>query len=227
MRVLGIDTALDRCSLAIVEGGGVLASQTQRLTKGHAEVAPLMLKSLLDETRLRAGDLDRVGVVVGPGGFTGVRIGLALARGLALGTGIAVIGVSAMAALLDGWRGAEKASGLTAIVLDARRGQVFAALYSGAREKVAPFAASPVDASRTLLDAAGESAVAVIGAGGALLPETPPHWRLAEPDAAIDPVRVARLAAAAPAPSAPPAPIYLRPPDAAPGAPSPFAGLIP
>ncbi|MBI1364483.1 MAG: tRNA (adenosine(37)-N6)-threonylcarbamoyltransferase complex dimerization subunit type 1 TsaB [Alphaproteobacteria bacterium] len=221
MIVLGIDTALKSCSAAILRDGETLAERRAPLEKGHAERLAPMVAEALAEARVDARDLDRVGVVVGPGGFAGVRVGLAFARAFALGTEIQAVGVTSLAALAAGAGGA----GLLAPVIDARRGQVYAALYGPALEIIeAPFVAAPEEAWIRLRLAAGGASFALCGAGAELLPaaQTP----IAGAEDEIDPKIVARLAAAAAAPAGPPAPLYLRPPDAKPGGPSLFAELV-
>ncbi|MEZ5926895.1 MAG: tRNA (adenosine(37)-N6)-threonylcarbamoyltransferase complex dimerization subunit type 1 TsaB [Parvularculaceae bacterium] len=101
--VLALDTALKSCSLAILdrgpEGARVLADIHERLEKGHAErIAPMAMDALA-KASLGVKDIDRVGVVIGPGAFAGVRVGVAFARGLALGTKLDVVGVTSLAAL--------------------------------------------------------------------------------------------------------------------------------
>lgn len=224
MIVLGLDTALKACSVAILKDGATLAMTSAPLAQGHAERLAPMVAETLDAAGLSVRDLDRVGVVVGPGTFAGVRVGLAFVRGLAIGTTIEAVGVTSLAALAAG---IDAAAPLRAAVIDARRGQVYAALYDAASvPRLAPFVSSPEEALRRLTDAAGAAAVALAGDGVALMGPLPSGWLAdAGPDQ-IDATTVARLAATAPKPEAPPAPLYLRPPDATPAAPASFAGLL-
>lgn len=224
MLVLALDTALKSCSVAILDGERVLADFHERLEKGHAErIAPMVIEALA-AAGVGVKDLDRVGVVIGPGAFAGVRVGVAFARGLALGTGLDVVGVTSLAALAGGL--ALAAGSLAAPVIDARRGQVYAGLYDSAfNVRVDPFVATPEEAAARLAAAAGGAAVVPTGDGAGLIT---PYTEFSGDGAGgdIDAKVVARLAAIAPPPAAPPAPLYLRPPDARPGAPSPFAGLL-
>lgn len=218
MRVLAIDTAFDACSAAIVDGGAVCWRETRLIGRGHAEILPVMVAEGLAATASAVADLDRVGVVVGPGAFAGIRIGLAFTRGLCLGTGVVAIGVTSLRALAA----SVAAPGPVAPVFDARRGQVYAALFDrDGREIVAPFVAAPETAAERL-SAYGESALA--GSGAALVAPYMTAPIVAANVSMIDPVALARLAAAAPAPGAPPSPLYLRPPDAAPQSGTIFAG---
>ncbi|HXI85963.1 MAG TPA: tRNA (adenosine(37)-N6)-threonylcarbamoyltransferase complex dimerization subunit type 1 TsaB, partial [Parvularculaceae bacterium] len=105
MIVLGLDTALKSCSAAIVENGSLRAEARLPLEKGHAEHLAPMVAALFREAQIGPRGIDRVGVVVGPGAFAGVRVGLAFARGLALGTEIRIVGVTSLAALAAGAAG--------------------------------------------------------------------------------------------------------------------------
>jgi tRNA threonylcarbamoyladenosine biosynthesis protein TsaB len=210
MRVLAIDTAFDACSVALLDGDRTLRAETRLIGRGHAEILPVMVAGMLAEAALAVGDLDRVGVVVGPGAFAGVRVGVAFARGLCLGTRLKAIGVTSLKALAAG----VSAQGAVAAVFDARRGQVYAALFDGGGdERVAPFVAAPSDAAARL---SIDGLLTLAGSGAALVAPLMKVNVDVAPSAEIDPVIVARLAALAPEPAAPPSPLYLRPPDAAP-----------
>ena len=89
MRVLALDTALDACAAAVLdtEGRDLLASETQPMSRGHAEALMPMVARVMDAARLEFSDIDRIAVTVGPGSFTGVRVGIAAARGIALAAG--------------------------------------------------------------------------------------------------------------------------------------------
>ncbi len=235
MLVLALDTALQSCSAAVLSRNETLAARRLPLEKGHAEHLAVLVAETAAEAGVALKDLDRVGVVVGPGGFTGVRVGLAFARALALGTAIEVVGVTTMQALAETIferQGREKA---VAPVIDARRGQVYAALYGAdGAEWLAPFAATPVEAgdrigqataARGMAGTTEDPAAILAGSGARLIAGAPGHWRLTDEPTQIDPVTLARLAAAARKPDGPPAPLYLRPPDARAARPSILAGL--
>jgi tRNA threonylcarbamoyladenosine biosynthesis protein TsaB len=214
MYVMGLDTALKRCSVAILREGEVLADESAGMERGHAEHLAPMASAALSKAGLGVRDLDRVGVVVGPGGFTGVRVALSFARGLGVGTGIEIVGVTSLAALAAD---VDVNSELVAPVIDARRGQVYAALYDGAGACIlAPFVETPEHALECLHEAAGNKKFVLTGSGAPLLDQS------ADGGAEIDAKTVARIAAGAPLPAGPPAPLYLRPPDAKPGKPGVF-----
>ncbi len=219
MLTLALDTALQACSVAIVRDGAPMAVVASPLVKGHAERIAPMVRSALAEAGVEVASLDRIGVVVGPGGFTGVRVGLAFARSLSLGVKAEVVGVNSLKALSIMVKGAA----LVAPVIDARRGQVYAALYDDAgKELLAPFVAAPEAALRRLRDAAGGKATTSIGSGAALIGAEGAGWEIFPGDGQIDVLTLARFCACAAISDHPPAPLYLRPPDAKAAGPSLF-----
>ncbi|WP_425410413.1 tRNA (adenosine(37)-N6)-threonylcarbamoyltransferase complex dimerization subunit type 1 TsaB [Hyphococcus sp.] len=217
MLVMGLDTALQRCSVAIMRGETVYADFASDMERGHAEHLAPMAAQALAQARVSVRDLDRVGVVVGPGGFTGVRVALSFARGLGVGTGIPVIGVTSLAALAANIT-PSGANELVAAIIDARRGQVYAALFDPQANAVLaePFVADPASAHAKLKASADGRDFLLTGSGAPLLD------RASSGAAQIDAKVVARLAARAPHPATPPAPLYLRAPDAKPGKPPLF-----
>jgi tRNA threonylcarbamoyladenosine biosynthesis protein TsaB len=223
MIVLAFDTAFDACSAAILRGDDVLWAERKIIGKGHSEALPPMVASGLSAARVTPAAIDRIGVVIGPGAFAGVRVGVAFARAFPLGLKADVVGVSSTQALAATLA---PPAGPTAIVFDARRGQVYAALYDASlKELVPPFVASPEEAARKLSEAAGVPTLRLAGSGAGLLALA----SAAVIDAALyaDPVAIARRARTLAPASAPPVPLYLRPPDAAPAAACLFAGSGP
>ena len=220
MLSLSIDTALQRCTVAVARSGALVSVQTAGMEKGHAEHLAPMAATALREAGVTVRDLDRIGVTVGPGGFTGVRVGLAFARGLVLGVRAHAVGVSTLAALAAGARA--PGVDLIAPVIDARRGEVYAALYSAAGEEIlAPFVAAP-EAAFAKLSACAAAAL-LCGSGVSILAAHARGWPQAAAASQIDAAALAALVNAAPAPDGPPAPLYLRAPDAKPPKASPFA----
>ncbi len=118
MIVLAIDTCLEACSAALLEGDTVRATQSLPMARGHQEALAPLVQRLAAQAGLAFQDLDRIGVTVGPGSFTGLRVGLAFAKGLGAALDRPVVGVGALAAL------AEPHEGLVFSAIDARRGQV-------------------------------------------------------------------------------------------------------
>lgn len=117
MRLLALETAGPRCSVALLEGGSPTASAMRDGAMGHASVLPELLAGLLGDLAL-----DAVAVGIGPGGFTGLRAGIALAQGLALARGVPLLGVSTGQALV-----AQSTPGGREVwaVLDSKRGHLF------------------------------------------------------------------------------------------------------
>ncbi|MGF1444699.1 MAG: tRNA (adenosine(37)-N6)-threonylcarbamoyltransferase complex dimerization subunit type 1 TsaB [Pikeienuella sp.] len=203
--ILGIDTAAGQCAVALVDGGAVRAQRAERMARGHAEALWPMIDFALAEARAGYPDITRISVCTGPGSFTGIRVGVAAARGLALGGGVPALGIDRFDALwapidLVGW----PAATAVAVALAGPQQTAYLRLY---------------DANCAVL---GEDRRIPIGD---LEAETPPGaarfgdgWPGAEEAAGLpDPVWLAKLAARLPAdPADPPAPHYLRGPNADP-----------
>src|SRR5256885_15757100 len=100
MRILAIDTALEACAAGVVETPQrVLAQESLAMARGHAEALMPLLARVMDQASLGFSDLDRIAVTVGPGSFTGLRVGVAAARGIALAADKPAIGLSTLSAL--------------------------------------------------------------------------------------------------------------------------------
>jgi tRNA threonylcarbamoyladenosine biosynthesis protein TsaB len=101
MLVLGINTVADVCEAALIRDGVQIAGVSEPMTQGHdARLAPVV-EQLMGEAGIAFADLDRIAVIVGPGSFTGVRVGVSFARALALALDIPAVGVSSLEALDD------------------------------------------------------------------------------------------------------------------------------
>ena len=168
-----------------------------------------MVRDVMGEARLDFADLDRVGVTVGPGSFTGLRVGLAFGKGLGLALGRSCVGVGTLEALAFG------AEGVTAAAIDAGRGNLYIQVFDTGAALMAPDILSLAGAAARLIEVCGGRELTLVGPGAALLHETAPGVRLIERPAP-SPEAVARLAATAAL--APATPLYLRPPDALPKA---------
>ena len=92
--ILAFDTSAAHCAVALLSGNTVLAQAHEDMKKGQAERLMFLLQDMLDHHDLKYGDLDAIGVGTGPGNFTGIRIGVSAARGLALGLGVPAYGVN-------------------------------------------------------------------------------------------------------------------------------------
>jgi tRNA threonylcarbamoyl adenosine modification protein YeaZ len=128
VRILGLETSSRRGSVALVEDGRLVATRAHERNKAHAEQLLPMVAALMAEVGWSRDSLDRIGVGVGPGSFTGLRVGIALAQGIALGLGVTVVGVGSLRCMA---RGVPKSlPGSRWALLDARRQEVFCAGYA-------------------------------------------------------------------------------------------------
>ncbi len=218
MRVLAIDTSCAGCSVAIYDGDTrhVLACESQAMLRGHAEALPAMVQAVLTGVEGGVNSLGKVAVGVGPGSFTGIRIGLSMARAIAVSLEIPVVGVPTLVAfvgpLLDNPR-----PGVIASVIDARHGQVYFQLFeSKGRQILAPRVATLRDAVRAI----GSGPVRIVGdAAVALAEEALRAGAEADASEAVpypDIVALARIGLAADPASWPPRPLYVKAPDAHP-----------
>lgn len=227
MKILAFDTALDACSAALVEmssgQAATLAAAFRPMTRGHAEALMPLVRGVMAEARMGFDDIDRIAVTVGPGTFTGVRIGIAAARGIALAASKPAVGVTSLEAVAANVveAGLDMDAHPIAAVFDASRGEVYMQIFGpdlepGSEPQVlaVPDAVALVAHSGAILVGSGASILAEAAGAGAWL-QLAPASVSPLPDAAV----VARLAAAKPVPEVPPLPLYLRPPDAKPQVP--------
>lgn len=130
MTLLVLDTAQGLCTVALGRGGRVVASRSEPMTRGHQERLPVLVEAVLAEAGVAASALKGVAATRGPGSFTGLRVGLAFAQGLAAATGARPIGLSSLDALaVHAHLAAPDSQSPIAAVMDARRGQVYLALW--------------------------------------------------------------------------------------------------
>ncbi len=165
MRVLGIETSTSQAGVALLEGGKLVLARASERPKQSAERLLPMLAELLAEAGWPASSLDRLGVSIGPGSFTGLRVGIACAQGLSLGLGIPLVGVTSLRAMARAIP--TSILGVRAAVLDARRAEVFVgACDAGPRaaERLAPFAVPVEGARAAVLERLGAAPV-WIGSG--------------------------------------------------------------
>jgi len=201
--ILAFDTSAAHCAAALFRGDASLAQRQEAMTTGQAERLMPMLEEMLAGAGLGWRDLGAIGVGVGPGNFTGVRISVAAARGLALALGVPAIGVTRLEALAEGL------ARPVAVIEDARRGEVYLQVFDGdgAAPRLATLEAAAAGLSGLPLTGSAADAAAALSGGAVLAPAMP----LAEAIA-----RIAARRAGAPQPR--PAPLYLRAADAAPPA---------
>jgi tRNA threonylcarbamoyladenosine biosynthesis protein TsaB len=225
--ILAIDTAGGSCGVAVTVGGRVAACRLREMSRGQAEVLVPEIEAALEEAGVAAAGIDLIGVTVGPGAFTGLRLGLAAAGGYALATGCGIVGVTTLeahAAALS----AEAMAGADVILVavDSRRddpfvqafapfapadGGIWSAVGEPACLPLAALAGWVPDGRVLVCGDAAEAAVQALAAAGR-------DAMAATIGRRVDPSVVARLAerhidAARPDP---PPPLYLRAPDAVP-----------
>jgi tRNA threonylcarbamoyladenosine biosynthesis protein TsaB len=208
VKLLAVDTALGACSVAVLDGDEIRANRFIAIERGHAELLAPMVDEVMTQARIAFSALDRLAVTIGPGTFTGQRIGLAFMRGLRIAlkrplTGVTTLAVMARQAM------AETALDTAAAIHDARREEVYLEIVGATT--MAPTVLS-YEAAITALSKL-ERPLALAGTAA-------PEALNRLPRAALSTVRqpdalwVARLARGMPATDAPPKPLYLRPPDA-------------
>ena len=205
MIVLGLDTCLSACSVAVLDGEAVLAHASEVMARGHQERLAPMAQAVMAEAGIPFSRLQRIGATVGPGSFTGLRVGVAFAKGLGSALSVPAVGVGSLEAL------AAEAAGLVAAVLDARRDQLYLQVFEDGQALMAPDVLPLGVAVARLAELAMGRALTLVGSGAPLLADTAPGANVLTPEG-CDPRAVARLAAGKPA--APIRPLYLRAPDA-------------
>jgi tRNA threonylcarbamoyl adenosine modification protein YeaZ len=214
MRLLAIDTALEACSVGVVGGERVFV-RSEDAGRGHAERLMGMIQATMAESRLAFADLDRIAVTVGPGSFTGVRIGIAAARGLALVSGTPTVGVATLAVHAEEARIA--GAGPVLVAIAAGRGALYGALYAADGRELEPPRAASAQSLAALV--AGDTVLAGSGAD-LVVAALPMDTRIVVAHRRSSPAvgALCALALRAPASDAAPEPLYLRPPDAKPQA---------
>jgi tRNA threonylcarbamoyladenosine biosynthesis protein TsaB len=218
MRLLAIDTALAACSAAVLDTahGGIVASESLPMIRGHAEALMPLVAQVMQASGLAFVDLDRIVVTTGPGSFTGLRVGIAAARGLGLATKIPVVGVATLSAYAAPYLSVDSKNPVVAAI-DARHAHVYLQVFTpSGRTLIAPRLAPLSDAVRAASDApahiVGSAAQAVADA----LSDSGPVPVTVDGRDAPDIGWVAQIGAVVPEQSAPPKPQYLRAPDAQP-----------
>lgn len=224
MKILAFDTSGNACSAAVWRDGGVAAHRRRAMERGHVEALMPMVIETLSGAGCGFDDLDWLAVTIGPGSFTGIRAGLAAARGIALARALPALGVDTFATVLWGLARAPPDGAddrLRVIALDSRRKEVYLRIFSALGEPMSePAMVAPDDVAIGL----GDRAIVLAGSAAAGLEgvlrragldvlavpglETPDAGDLAA-------LAADRIAALAPGEAAEPlAPLYLHPPHA-------------
>ncbi|WP_108512643.1 tRNA (adenosine(37)-N6)-threonylcarbamoyltransferase complex dimerization subunit type 1 TsaB [Bradyrhizobium algeriense] len=217
MLILAIDTALDACAAAVLDtAGGVIARESQPMKRGHAEALMPLIARVMKASGVAFTALDRIAATTGPGSFTGLRVGLSAARGIALAAGKPVVGVTTLTAFAAPIV-SETSEHPVISAVDARHDHVYFQMLGGdgsslIKPQVAPIAEA--------LDAARLGAPYLVGNAAKILADrwpadaAPPFKT--DQQAAPDIAWVAWLGAAVDPESSPARPYYLRAPDAKP-----------
>ena len=218
MILLALDTSANFCSAVLYdcEQGKILSHKSEDIGRGHAERLMGLLAEVLETAELEYKDVDRIAAVCGPGSFTGIRVGLATARGLALGLNIPVIGINALEAIAFQHNNNEdKAETPIVVALDAKRDEVFAQIFSSSGEHLTTPQAVALDQIGGFMPdypfrIAGSGSQAIINAMGEQSCE------FVSDQTATSIEYVAKLADQIPDDSNKPSPLYLRSADAKP-----------
>ena len=222
MNILAFDCAASTCSAAVWQGEGIAAQRFEAMTRGQAEALVPMIEAVMAEAAADYGNLDVIAVTIGPGAFTGLRIGLATARAFSLAAGTPLFGVSSFDAVLAGAPVVapdESTHKSVLVALETKRADIYAQMFDTAGAPVSDPAAVEETALAAFAGAelpvlvmgdGAERALKVLEAGGvdAVLSPAPAH---------ADAGTIARMAASHWRPGlAQPSlePLYLRPPDA-------------
>jgi tRNA threonylcarbamoyladenosine biosynthesis protein TsaB len=218
MKILAVDTALGACSTAVMDDKTILAHACESMERGHAERLAPMVREAMEAARLEFAALERLAVTIGPGTFTGQRVGYAFMRGLRLALKRPLIGVTTLEAMALAAMH-ETGVGCAAVLHDAKRGEVYVAVYESGRT-VVPVQIAGFGEAVQLIRGAARAANAGVALAGTAAGAAASALRDYDIDAlkveivAPDALWVARMALSAPEPETVPRPLYLRPPDA-------------
>ena len=223
MNILALDTSMGACSAAVLRTDGTarrLFGRQETMARGHAEALMPMVAEVMADSGVAFAELDLIAATTGPGSFTGVRIAIAAARGLALVTRAKLFGTDSLTVMAKVAAATEAVGNEPfALAVDARRGMLYVGLYDGeARKLQGPSLLTPDEAASQL----PATVRCVVGSGGALLAEAAAQrGRSVEASLAdLQPDAAALAAIAFESGETSPTlrPLYLRPPDARPQA---------
>lgn len=211
MKVLALDSATSACSTALWADGAVIARRFVPMARGQSEALVPMIAEVMAEAGLAFADLDLLAVTVGPGAFTGIRIGLAAARALALAAGKPLAGIATPDAVAAAIPEPQRQGRTILVALESRRAEVWVQTFAADLTPLGACAALvPAEAARLI-----SGPVVLAGDAAALVAPLMPNAELARSPGAPDAAWVAALAAArfAAGTHLPPEPLYLRPAD--------------
>jgi tRNA threonylcarbamoyladenosine biosynthesis protein TsaB len=210
--ILAFDSSGAACSAALWAGGRIAVRRLEPMSRGQAERLMPMILAVMEEAGCGFGDLTEIAVTVGPGSFTGIRVALAAARGLALAGNLPVAGITTFDAVLESLPEAAATGRAFAIVLDSKRGDLFVQFYDHDRR---PAGGPAILAPASVLGMAPSMPLIVAGDGAELV--RPPPAGADVRFMAAAPVDAAHLVALAArrcgGECLPPVPLYLRAAD--------------
>jgi tRNA threonylcarbamoyladenosine biosynthesis protein TsaB len=209
VKILAVDTALGACSAAVLDDDAVLARRFVTMERGHAEALVPMVEEVMAEAQIGFESVDRLAVTVGPGTFTGQRVGLAFMRGLRVALKKPLTGVTSLAAMAQQSL-AQTGASHAAVLHDARRSEIYLEIDDNG-----PCLIRFEDAVPLLRQMYGTLALAGTAAPRmATIMQTEGITPLLTNIIAPDALWVARLAVKLEPRESAPRPLYLRPPDA-------------
>src|ERR1700722_7624333 len=218
MRVLAIDTALVACSAGVLHAvpGGIIASKSVDMLRGHAEALIPLIEGLFDRLGTPLLEIDRIVVTTGPGSFTGLRVGISAARGIALAANKPAVGLSTLLAYAAPHLANDETTPVVSVI-DARHNHVYLQTFApGGRTVIAPRIAPISEAMRI----AAETPARIVGNAARLvadgLKSQGKQSIVVDDRAAPDIAWIATTGAAMDQKQAPPKPQYLRASDAQP-----------
>ena len=144
-KILSIETSTTVCSVAITANGFTLASQKLFLEKSHSTLLTVLIDQVMKQVELRMADIDAVAVSKGPGSYTGLRIGVSTAKGLCYALDKPLIAINTLQAMANEVKHQRNSSALLCPMIDARRMEVYTALYNGSLSELEPTSAKILD----------------------------------------------------------------------------------
>lgn len=213
MRLLAIDTALAACAVAVFDTGhGIVAHESEAMTRGHAEALTPMIARVMEAAQTSFADIDRIAVTVGPGSFTGLRVGVSAARGIALASNRPAVGVTTTTALAAPYLAGTHSEPVL-IAIDARNDMAYMQVFGENGRTLLPPQLSPLRSLSVLK--LGPLRIVGSAAKRAAQLFAPSEIALVDDRAAADIAWVAQVGAVSDT-DLPPKPYYLGAPSARP-----------